>query len=54
VAAGSPSENASKKMARILIAKPVPTFTEYAPGHMAKSGESDSGVATVCAALSAS
>jgi hypothetical protein len=33
VEAGSPSENASKKMARILIAKPVATFAEYAPGY---------------------
>jgi hypothetical protein len=30
--AGSLLENASKNLARILIAKPVPTFAEYAPG----------------------
>jgi hypothetical protein len=41
-------------MARIPIAKPVPTFAEYAPGHMGQTGKIDSGVAMVCAALSAS
>jgi hypothetical protein len=39
VEAGSPFENASEKnLARILIAKPVNTFAEYAPGHCVKSG----------------
>jgi hypothetical protein len=52
---GSPSENASKiNLARILLAKPVSTFAEYAPGYEFETGESDSGVAMGCAALSAS
>jgi hypothetical protein len=46
VEAGSPFRKCVRKnLACILIAKPVPTFAEYAPGYGFEIGERNSGVA---------